>query len=56
MGRGIRFRGRPKTSDCPGPVVSTRITREEIGAKYWKFDAVLSTAILYCLGSIPIAS
>ncbi len=34
------------TSDWPGPRVSTRITREVIGAKYWKFEAVFRTAIL----------
>ena len=33
-------------SDWPGPRVSTRMTREVIGAKYWKFEAVFSTAIL----------
>ncbi len=44
-GRGTRFHGSDFTSDCPGPVVSTRITRLVMGAKYWKFDAVFSTAI-----------
>jgi type IV secretory pathway VirB2 component (pilin) len=35
--------------------VSARITRRMIGAKYWKFEAVLSTAILASAGSMPKA-
>lgn len=46
IGRGRRRHGRPRTSDWPGPMVSTRMTREVIGRKNWKFDAVFSTAIL----------
>ena len=32
-----------------------RMTRDVIGAKYWKFEAVLSTAILCSRGSMPNA-
>ena len=44
IGRGRRCHGSPFTSDWPGPRVSTRIRREVMGAKYWKFDAVFTTA------------
>jgi hypothetical protein len=33
-------------SDRVGPAVSTRMTLDDIDAKYWKLEVVLSTTIL----------